>query len=267
MFRLPFLKRKKKPTKILMESFEAAAQEMASKFVKSASFKHGASKGTQREKPIQFFFKQNLPGKYEVVKGEVVDLFDNHSPQIDVMIFDGQRNFAFYYSEENCIIPVEALIVSIEVKSKLTAGEIERSLKSSSTLYKLKPFRLELASRREGGEAADKKCRIFNCIFAYDTDLSKDNWVNKEYQRFITQSEKLEISRSVINRLYVANHGLINLDDERGVVEETNSGTALMHFYMHTLNFLERENRRRQSVPYVDYAGRLSKGWEQLSAY
>lgn len=263
MFKLPFWKRSTKPTRVFKNSFQAEAQEIASRFLKSAGFQHGATKGSEREIPIKKFFKENLPGKYKVVKGEVVDLFDNHSPQLDVMIYDGQRNFAFY-SEENCLIPAEALLVSIEVKSLLNATEVEHSLKSASKLSELKPYRMELASRRERGEAADEKCRYFHCLFAYNTDLSEDNWLNKEYSRFLAWSESLEVPKSVFSRIYVANRGLINPDEERGITEEPQSGVALMHFYMHILNFLTRENRRRKSAPYLDYAGRLTAGWAKL---
>ena len=41
-------------------------------------------------------------------------------------------------------------------------------------------------------------------------------------------------------------------------------GTALMQFYMHILNFLARENDRRESVPYLEYAGRMTEGWKSL---
>lgn len=179
------------------------------------------------------------------------------------MIFDGQRNFAFY-SQENYIIPAEALLVSIEVKSLMNATEIERSLKSAKRLGELKPFRREVVFQRERGEDTEDKCRYFNCIFAYNTDLSEDDWLNKEYTRLFTLSERLDIPLSVINRIYVANRGLLHPDEEKGITEEPHSGVALMHFYMHILNFLIREDKRREPTPYLDYAGRLIAGWTEL---
>ena len=261
--RLPFKKRSRQPTSLFKNTFQAATQEMASRFLKSKSFQHATTKGSEREIPVQKFFRENLPGKYQVVRGEVVDLFEKHSPQLDVMIFDGQRNFAFY-SEENCILPAEALLASIEVKSLLNKRELELALKSASKLRELRPFRMELASPREKGEAADRKCRYFHCLFAYNTDITEGNWLSKEYERFVTVSESLGVPNSTLDRLYVANRGLIYPYAERGITEEPNSGGALMNFYMHILNFLIRENRRRDSAPYVDYAGRLTEGWTKV---
>ena len=261
--RLPFKIRSRHPTSIFKNTFQAAAQEIASSFLKSHSFQHAATKGSEREIPVQEFFRENLPGKYQVVKGEVVDLFEKHSPQLDVMIFDGQRNFAFY-SQENCILPAEALLVSIEVKSLLSKTELELAFKSASKIKELKPFRMDIASPRERGEAADRKCRYFHCLFAYNTDIAEDNWLSNEYARFVAISEGMGIHVSVLDRLYVANRGLINPSAGLGITEEPNSGVALMNFYMHSLNFLIRENKRRESAPYVDYAGRLTEGWTKL---
>lgn len=261
--RLPFKKRSREPTSLVKKTFQAAALEIASRFLKSDSFQHAATKGSEREKPVQEFFRENLPGKYEVAKGEVFDLSEKHSPQLDVMIFDGQENFAFY-SEENCIIPAEALLASIEVKSLLDKKELKLALKSASKLRELRPLRMELASPRKKGEFAGKKYRYFHCLFAYDTDIAEDKWLSNEYARLVTVSESLRVPRSTLDRLYVANHGLIDPCAKRGIPEEPRSGRALMNFYMHILNFLLRENRRRKPAPYIDYAGRLTEGWIRL---
>ena len=93
---------------------------------------------------------------------------------------------------------------------------------------------------------------------------AQDGWLNNEYVRISEVSKSLKIPKSVLNRLYVANRGLINLDSNHGFSEEHDSGKGLMRFYMHILNFLIRENRRREPAPYIDYAGRLTKGWVKL---
>jgi hypothetical protein len=46
--------------------------------------------------------------------------------------------------------------------------------------------------------------------------------------------------------------------------ESEDNAECLLHFYMHILNFVQRENNRRQTVPYLDYAGKLSKGWKKI---
>jgi hypothetical protein len=236
---------------------------MASRLLKSTSFRHAVTKGSEREIPVQDFLKENLPGMYQVVKGEVVDLFEKHSPQLDVMIFDGQRNFAFY-SGESCILPAEAFLVGIEIKGQLNRNELKLSLTSASKLKALKPFQMELASRKVRGEAANRKCRYFYCLFAYTSDIAEDDWLSKESARLAEVAKSLRVPDLVLDRLYVANRGLINPTERRGIIEKPNSGVALMNLYMHTLNFLLRENKRRKPAPYIEYAGRLAEGWTKL---
>jgi hypothetical protein len=72
----------------------------------------------------------------------------------------------------------------------------------------------------------------------------------------------LEIpAETKIDRLYVINRGLINFGSGIGFVEGGNSGEGLMRFYMDILNFLIREDARREPTPYIDYAGKMTKDW------
>jgi hypothetical protein len=58
-----------------------------------------------------------LPGNFEIKSGEAVDCFNNSSPQLVLMIYDKTKTIEFYNSEA-AIIPAEAFLISIEVKSK-----------------------------------------------------------------------------------------------------------------------------------------------------
>jgi hypothetical protein len=51
----------------------------------------------------------------------------------------------------------------------------------------------------------------------------------------------MKLNQLALDRLYVANRGLINPTERRCVIEKPNSGVALMNLCMHTLNFLLRE--------------------------
>jgi hypothetical protein len=256
-------KRRPEPTEAFGGSFEAAVRQIASQFLKSDRFKHAVSKGAEREAPIRDLFREHLPSCFSVTQGEIVDIRDEHSPQLDAIIYDSSRNFAFY-SGASAILPAEALLVSIEVKSLLTRDEIRKSITAAQKLKRLRPFKQPVAEPRKEGEAADSRARFFHCIFAYHTDLSADNWLREEYRRYCEEAEKLKAPNWIIDRIYVPNYGLINPAFDVGLPESKDSGDALLHFYMNTLNFLFRENARRDPVPYLNYAGRLTKGWTKL---
>ena len=207
MSRLPYKQRKKLQARVIPKTIPSYILEIAHHYMETGAFQHRQTEGAEREKPVQAFFKNHIPGKFDVVKGEVVDLFEKHSPQLDVMIFNSHNNCAFV-SGESCLLPAEALLSSIEVKSTLNKQEIATCLKAAANLRQLKPFGKELSAvRTEGKSAKDELCRYFNAIFAYTSDLSEENWLTNEYSRIISVAEEIGISPNVIDRVYVVNRG------------------------------------------------------------
>jgi hypothetical protein len=241
----------------------AALKRFSADFLESASFKHALSKGEEREVPVQTFFRSHLPEMFRVDKGEVVDILGQKSPQLDVLITDRMRNVPLR-DGSIVIVPAEALLVSVEVKSRLTKDEIRSSLLAARQLRRLKPFKQPLSGPRQGGEAADDRSRYFHTIFAYETDLAAAGWLEAEFARIQSVSSDAQVSPQMIDRIYVANRGLINLSESTGIEEKAEEGIALLQYYMHALNFLIRENARRDQVPYLEYAGKMSGGWRSL---
>lgn len=258
-------KRRGEPAEVLTNKFAASLLDFASEFLKSKPFHHALTKGEVRETPVLKFFNDNLPGTYAICRGEVVDLFEESSPQMDLIIYDQLRNFPFH-SGASVILPAEAALVSIEIKSTLTIAEIEKSFKAARKLHSLRPFKQPLSYRRQGGTEVDQNARYFHCVFAYKSDLSAStDYLQLEARRFDDVAAKLGISVMEIDRIYVADRGLLNLVTNFGIPEIPNQGVALLHFYMDILNFLQRENNRREPVPYIAYAGQVGKtNWQRL---
>jgi len=111
--------------------------------------------------------------------------------------------------------------------------------------------------------ADSTKVRYLHCVFAYETDLvDSQNWLKTEAQRFASCTSAEE---HLIDNVYVLKRGLLNLNHNRGRVEDDN-GSAITSFYFSILNFIEREGNRRKETPYQDYASLLSgKKWVPLS--
>lgn len=258
-----FKQRGLEPVNQFGSKFGPALLGFTADFLKSEAVNHALTKGEEREEPIRNFFRDHLPSTYSVVGGEVVDIEERTSPQIDILVYDEMRNTAFYH-DGNAILPAEALLLSIEVKSKLSKQEVKKSLKAAASLKELKPFRKSLIKGERGNEPEPNECRYFHCLFAYETDISVEEWLTSEFQRLERVATEEGLLSFDIDRIYVLNRGLIMPQEKRGIVENPEIGTALMYFYMHALNFLGRENRRRNAVPYLDYAGRMSHGWQHL---
>jgi hypothetical protein len=261
--KLAVKKRPYKPQEVFNTKFASAIYDISGKFIKTSAFKHSLTKGEEREDPLIDFFQENLPNTYSVVKGEIVDKFNNSSQQLDLMIYDNSRNIPFI-SGNHYILPAEALLASVEIKSRLTKDETKKILKSTNTLKTLKPFG-QLIDENNRGRSVDDKiiCRYFHSVFAYETDFSVDDWSKKEFERLVSVSTEENIDFGMIDRIFVLGRGIINPLDNTGK-SCSDDAENLLYFYMSILNFIQRENNRRRSVPYLDYAGQLSNGWEKL---
>lgn len=256
--------RNENPNPTFSNKFEAALQSFSTSFLKTQPFLHALTKGEQREIPILDFFQEHLPTGYKVVSGVVIDKFNKQSPQLDLMIYDGSRNFALY-SETASILPAEALLGSVEIKSMLTRNEIKKSLLAAQKLYQLRPFgESPTTTKKGGGKPEEFKCRYFHSVFAYSTDLSQNDWMQGEFNRVSDVASEVKIDASLIDRIYVVERGLLNIPSKLGMKENNDSAGAFLNYYMNVLNFLYRENKRREAVDYIEYAGRMTKGWTKL---
>ncbi|WP_108807342.1 DUF6602 domain-containing protein [Aquimarina spinulae] len=243
--------------------FEEAIHNFSGAFIGSKEFNHSLTKGEQREIPLKNFLSKALPSNFEIKSGEIVDCFNNSSPQLDIMIYDKSKTIEFFNSDAS-IIPAESLLVSIEVKSKLNKAETKKILKNATDLKNLKPFKKKPVLKQRDDDSKAAHCRYFHCVFAYETDFTNPDWAKSEYDRFKSVAQETKTDLNSIDRIYVAKKGLINPSAEQGVNEIDGKVRTLMYFFSHMLNFAMRENGRRAPVPYELYAGRQSQGWKSL---
>ena len=243
--------------------FDKAILDFTAAFIGSKEFNHSLTKGTEREIPLRNFFRQALPDIFAIKPGEVIDCFDNSSPQLDLMIYDKSKTIEFY-SGDAVIIPAETLLVSIEVKSILNKEEAKKILINAKKLKSIRPYKKQPKVKTRDDNNQASHCRYFHCVFAYHTDFKSGNWAASEYQRFAEVARDTNTDLKNIDRIYVANKGIINPVEGLGVDENDHEVVCLMYFFNHILNFIFRENNRRKPVPYELYAGRQSKGWKSL---
>jgi hypothetical protein len=247
--RSPFLNRR----------FALAVEEFGHALKKTSDITNRGDKGEAREDALRDFFCKRLPTGFAVVKGEVVDLNGGVSPQLDIMFYDQSADFALN-AEHTKILPAEALLASIEVKSKLNKVEIEKSIIAARSLRCLQPYGRPLGGV-DVGDAPQKIniARYYHCLFAYDTDLSEDDWMSKEFARIVS----LAGAGHLIDAVYVLNRGLLNIPGERGCMEDAEGG-AITNFYFSILNFMQRESGRRKETPYYRYVTHANKSWLKL---
>lgn len=95
--------------------------------------RHNALKGQLREILLSQLFEPFLPPDVRVVSGSIVSFDGAQSPQIDAVIYAPSILPAFLL-EKTGLVPVEAALYAIEVKSRLTATQLRKSIRNAQTL-------------------------------------------------------------------------------------------------------------------------------------
>ena len=131
-------------------------------------------------------------------------------------------------------------------------------------LKSLKPFGRSVDTSKQRRDPDERvSCRYFHSVFAYETDISERDWAKKEFERIVRVAKEENIDYKLLDRVIVLNKGLIN--STYSIAKESSDNASMfLHYYMDLLNYLQRENARRQTVPYLEYAGRMSKDWIKL---
>jgi hypothetical protein len=221
---------------------------------------HRGAKGDERENPVAEFLRKVLPPRFNLRKGEAVDLLGAKSPQLDIVIFDRERNFPLYEGQ-TIVLAAEALLAAGEVKSCLNSAEVERSVRAAEKLKSLRPFKNRIAGPDEDVSDRSKRARYLHFVFAYETDLVAHGWPATE----LTRLERYQGARPWIDMIYVLGRGLINVRARKYIPESEVGANALVVLWYSLQNFLEREDGRRAATPYFSYANDLNKYWQPIS--
>ena len=244
----------------LNQRFANAVIQFGIQLKNTASIKHTGNRGTAREQALRDFFSKNLPSKFSVTQGESVDLLGESSQQFDLVVYDNTKNFPF--SDDGVtILPSEAVLATIEVKSKLNSGEIAKCIISSRKLRSLRPFDRVLGGRDIGNATENKLklCRYFHCVFSFETNLVENNWATNELRRIANSAN----GEHLIDMVYVLNRGLLNIPSSLYRREDEHGG-AISSFYFSILNFVMREASRRDPAPYDRYITHNRNSWIRI---
>ncbi len=255
-----------KPSEIFSRVISQAREEVLLDAKKAAQFDHHGIRGDERAGGVRQFLNSHLPAAFGLAKGEVIDYRDRRTGQLDLFVFDRVGCGPLSVQTENVLVPCESLYVVIEVKSVLSQQELNKCYEAAGKVRALRPFKKQFISTRTRGEGAeDGGSRCLYIVFAYTTDLSDTNWTAKEFGRLQAAAEKAKVGDDVVDLVVVLDRGLINPGKAVGKSIGDEPMGIFMEFYLHVINFLNREYRRRQVIDWQDYAAGAQRKWVRLA--
>lgn len=270
-----WIARRKKDTSMASKSgpadirkiFDESELELLAAFNKSAAVKHNGSKGTIREDQVADFLREQLPGRYQVVRGELIDSEGNRSRQLDTIIIDRNSAAPFLRGRDTSewILPVEAALAVIEVKSQLNSTELRSIAENVVSIHQLRPWNKKfsvVAGYREE-LAASSAPRLQYSVFAFGTDLVERTWAATELSRARLALKRVGAMAVQLDRLLVLNRGMLHV--AKGTALTSGEQGVLLDWFLTLVNYLEREAGRRKPIPFDRYRARGNRGWQRIA--
>lgn len=100
---------------------------------------HSGTNGTLKEFMVKSVLNSLLPKACGVYSGLVFDGKGNKSKQIDIIIYD-ERMPKFEIADGIGYFPIEGVIATIEVKTNLNKGELNKALENCKSILDLQPI-------------------------------------------------------------------------------------------------------------------------------
>lgn len=202
-----------------------------------AQLSHPGEKGRIREILLRALFRPLLPADIGVGTGFIIGAGGAVSTQQDIVLYDRSVLPPALFDEEMGVFPIESVIYTIEVKSKITREAVQSSHNAAKRLSMI-----ELHDRL--GQPTPVGPRPTVSILALDSDLSGTG--KSEMERY---SELFRPEELCITSICVAGYGYWWIKD--GAVEcwpERYECAELVGYFAGILNALMLEQEERRSV-------------------
>ena len=123
-----------KEKKILKNIFDNLENSLYSDM--SIRIEHDLEDGKYREYLVKKVFDKIIPSKYSITNGFIIDSDNNISKEMDIIIYD--KNYVPpFFDETYTVVPIEAVIAVIQVKTTLDSGTIADSIENLNSIDKL----------------------------------------------------------------------------------------------------------------------------------
>lgn len=159
--------------------FLEASKKLRQDFERVKNLPHHGEKGREAENILKIFLKEHLPKRFDVASGFILDRSDEVSSQTDVIVYDASSCPLLETYEDNLIIPSDNAAAVIEVKSNLTAADIQDAADKIAKIKSLKKSAIDLPP-------GPWNINTIGIVFAFKSTLSIES-VGSHYHKSIAE--------------------------------------------------------------------------------
>jgi hypothetical protein len=125
-----------------LELLRAGDLALRTELRRSSAIQHATTKGSVRERALKPLARQLFPRRLEITSGEIMNAAGDRSRAQDLIIYDPNVVAGWQVDEVDALIPTEAVVATIEVKSGAARRDVEQAsinLASVKTVFGHRP--------------------------------------------------------------------------------------------------------------------------------
>ncbi|KJZ09590.1 hypothetical protein TW85_21860 [Marinomonas sp. S3726] len=155
--------------------YEETIEQLSSLSEQCSQISHPRYRGDSREDAFISLLKDILPSSVEISNGFVMNEYSTKSYEQDCLLLNKEFTATFVKINKAVYYPIESVLGSVEIKSKLNLSELRKTVLNCISLKKLS-FQHGLSEgRSESGEHSE----IGYFIFAYDSTWNLESTCKK----------------------------------------------------------------------------------------
>jgi len=236
-------------TRDINELFARVEDSFQAKFAESAFVQHPGDKGQNREEELRNFLREHLPKRYGVARGEVITKQGQHGHSADIIVYDADQ-CPLVFVGETTVLPIEGVYGIIEVKSRLSKGELVDASTKIRAFKELAPRDLSVIQTRQY-ITVHRPARPFGIVFAYGLG---DNSLDSLQSNLEELNKGIHWVNYFVNMVAVLGAGILRYEKfdfaagEKHLLLDTDEFVALVE---------TQEKRQRNNEPLLETGVRL----------
>lgn len=155
----------------LVSKIRAAIAE----YKEARHLKHALLKGRVREIAVQNLFEPLLSPDFQIGTGTIADKNSEQSAETDLIIYSKKLLLPILYGERFGTFPLDCCLTTVEIKSKLTATELQKTIKNASIMPELKysSHKVDTETKRQSVAV------VTRTLFAFESNLKNKDELDR----------------------------------------------------------------------------------------
>ncbi len=191
--------------------------ELSLKNEMNIKIQHNLEDGKYREYLVKRILSKIVPSKYEITNGFIIDSENNKSDEMDIIIYD-KSYVPPFFDETYTVVPIEAVIAVIQVKTDLTWDQFEKAIKNLNSIDKLVSKTGGKIISANGGKIMDEQRYVapYKIIVSYKSSIvEKYDFSNEMNNKYLDMIYIIDGNHDLFIKHRQEPDGVVNLNKEK----------------------------------------------------